>query len=224
MPPLLTYIARVSDGLPLVGSFSQSQEYLDEQKSQARDILRGLAFSQPSKMSIETSSNKVFHYVIHDNLCILTLTEKSYPKRLSFLYLEEVADAFIEHLVQQHGGDGWRRMVETAARPYAFIKFDPILQRKQRDFLDPSSRINSDKLSRDLSDIHSIMRQNIEQVLNRGEKLEHVSEISNSLVTESKKFKWGAKKLTWQAMVNQYGPIVAMGILVLVVVYIKFFL
>ena len=43
MPPLLTYIARVSDGLPLVGSFAPSEESLDEQKSQARDILRGLA-------------------------------------------------------------------------------------------------------------------------------------------------------------------------------------
>jgi vesicle transport protein SEC22 len=68
------------------------------------------------------------------------------------------------------------------------------------------------------------MRQNIEQVLNRGEKLEHVSEISNNLVSESKKFKWGAKKLTFQAMVNQYGPIVAMGLFILVVVYIKFFM
>jgi vesicle transport protein SEC22 len=224
MPPVLTYIARVQDGLPLVGSFAPSQESLDEQKSQARDILRGLSVGTAAKMSIETGSKYIFHYVIHDNLCILTLTEQSYPKRLAFLYLEEVADGFIEHLVQQHGGDGWRRTVETAARPYAFIQFDPILQRKQRDFVDPSSRLNSDKLSRDLSDITSIMRQNIEQVLNRGEKLEHVSEISNNLVSESKKFKWGAKKLTFQAMVNQYGPIVAMGLFILVVVYIKFFM
>ncbi len=134
-----------------------------------------------------------------------------------------MADSFIEHLVQQHGGDGWRRTVETAARPYAFIQFDPILQRKQREFVDPSSRVNSDKLSKDLSDIHSIMRQNIEQVLNRGEKLEHVSEISNNLVSESKKFKWGAKKLTLQAKINQYGPIVAMGLFIMVVIYIKFF-
>jgi vesicle transport protein SEC22 len=178
-------------------------------------------FRTAAKMSIETGS-KVFHYVIHDNICVLTLTESSYPKRLAFLYLEEVADGFVEHLVQQHGGDGWRRTVETAARPYAFIQFDPMLQRKQRDFVDPSSRLNSDKLSRDLSDIHSIMRQNIEQVLNRGEKLEGLGEISNSLVSESKKFKWGAKKLTWQAMINQYGPVVAMGLFVLVVIYIKF--
>lgn len=57
----------------------------------------------------------------------------------------------------------------------------------------------------------------------KGEKLEHVSNISNNLVAESKKFKWGAKKLSWQAMVNQYGPIVAMVVFVLFVLYMKFF-
>ena len=57
-----------------------------------------------------------------------------------------------------------------------------------------------------------------------GEKLENVSNISNNLVAESKKFKWGAKKLSWQAMVNQYAPIVAMAFFVLFVLYTKFFL
>jgi len=174
-----------------------------------------------AKLSIETTSSKIFHYLIKENLCYLTMTEQSYPKRLSFLYLEEVADSFLEFVIEQHG-DAWRRTIETSARPYAFIQFDPILQRKQREFVDPTSRENTTKINQDLSDIHSIMRQNIEQVLNRGEKLEHVSQISHNLVSESKKFKWGAKKLTWQAMVNQYGPIAAMGVFVAFVLYVKF--
>jgi vesicle transport protein SEC22 len=57
----------------------------------------------------------------------------------------------------------------------------------------------------------------------KGEKLENVSNISNNLVEESKKFKWGAKKLSWQAMVNQYAPIVVMVVFVLFVLYMKFF-
>ena len=74
-----------------------------------------------------------------------------------------------------------------------------------------------------LADIQSIMQKNIEEVLNRGEKLENVSKISGDLVHQSKQFKWGAKKLTWQAMINQYGPIVAMVVFVLFVLYVKFF-
>mmetsp|Transcript_1815 Transcript_1815/g.2610 ORF Transcript_1815/g.2610 Transcript_1815/m.2610 type:complete len:226 (-) Transcript_1815:338-1015(-) len=225
MPPLLTYAARVSDGLPLVASFSPTQETMDQHKREAKHILRGLTGNSRSaaKMSIETSKSKIFHYLIKENICYLTLTEQAYPKRLAFLYLDEVADTFLESLFQSFG-DLWRQKVETAARPYAFIQFDPVLQRKQREFVDPSSRQNADKLNKDLSDIHSIMRKNIEQVLDRGEKLENVSQISSSLVDESKKFKWGAKKLTWQAVINQYGPFVAMGIFVIFVLYIKFFL
>jgi len=223
MPPLLTYAARISDGLPLVASFSRSSENLDQFKNEARQIFRNLNGSKSAaKMSIETSSSKIFHYVMKENVCYLTLTEQSYPKRLIFLYLEEVADSFVDHLSQEHG-DSWRDMIQTAARPYAFIQFDPVLQRKQREFIDPKSRKNETKLNQDLSDIHSIMRQNIEQVLDRGEKLENVSQISNSLVSESKKFKWGAKKLTWQAMINQYAPIVAITTFVIFVLYIKFF-
>ena len=42
MPPLLTYVARVSDGLPLVASFAPTQENLDAQKQQSKEILRNL--------------------------------------------------------------------------------------------------------------------------------------------------------------------------------------
>ena len=174
------------------------------------------------RMSIETTGSKVFHYLIKDLICYLTLTEASYPKRLAFVYLEEISDAFLEQLTNDHGND-WRRTIDTASRPYQFIKFDPVIQRLQRDFVDPSSRQNATKLSQDLADIQSIMQKNIEEVLNRGEKLENVSRISGDLVQQSKQFKWGAKKLTWQAMLNQYGPAVAICVFVLFVLYVKFF-
>ena len=174
-------------------------------------------------MSIDTTNNLLFHYLVRDSLCYLTLTEKSYPKRLAFLYLEEIADAYLEMMVNDYGDPGWHTAISTTARPYAYIKFDLVIQRRRKDFVDPTSRQNTTKLNSDLADIQSIMRKNINEVLNRGEKLEHVSSISNNLVAESKKFKWGAKKLTWQAMLNQYGPIVAAVMFVVFILYMKFF-
>jgi len=206
-----------------VANVSQSYEVTQEHKNQAKDILRGVGGGRSTaKMSIDTSGKLIFHYLIRDNICYLTLTEQSYPKRLGFLYLEEIADAFIEEVTKDHG-DRWRTAIDTTARPYAFIKFDQVIQRRRKDFIDPTSRANTTKLNDDLADIQSIMRKNIDDVLNRGEKLEHVSSISNNLVAESKKFKWGAKKLTWQAMMNQYGPIAAAGVFVVFVLYMKFF-
>ena len=175
-----------------------------------------------AKLSIDTSGSKTFHCLIRDGICYLTLTEASYSKRLAFLYLDEVGDGFVEELIRDYG-DAWNMQIQTAARPYQFIKFDQFIQRKQKTFIDPSSRANTTKLNEDLADIQSIMKKNIEEVLNRGEKLEHVSEISSNLVEKSKEFKWGAKKLSYRAMLNQYGPIAAMGVFVVFVLYFKFF-
>ena len=44
MPPLLTFVARISDGLPLVANTAPdlSSGVTQEHKDQAKDILRGL--------------------------------------------------------------------------------------------------------------------------------------------------------------------------------------
>ena len=47
MPPMLTYAARVADGLPLVASFAPSSTQqaglTESHKREAREILRGLS-------------------------------------------------------------------------------------------------------------------------------------------------------------------------------------
>lgn len=71
-------------------------------------------------MSVE-SGNFVFHYIIQAaathsaaSVCFLTLTEKGYPKKLVFQYLEELAGEF---------GRLYGPQVDGATRPYPFIKF-----------------------------------------------------------------------------------------------------
>ncbi len=79
MPPLLTFVARISDGLPLVANtapdVSSSSGVTQEHKNQAKDILRGLGGTATSaaKMSIDTSNHLIFHYLVRDTLCFLTL-------------------------------------------------------------------------------------------------------------------------------------------------------
>jgi vesicle transport protein SEC22 len=111
--------------------------------------------------------------------------------------------------------------VDQAARPFQFIKYDPLIQRKQREFKDSSSQ--KSKLTEDLSEIQTIMKKNIDEILNRGEKLDHVNTISNELRNKSKDFKWGTKKLTWQARMQQYGPMAIGLVIILTVLYVKIF-
>lgn len=55
--------------------------------------------------------------------------------------------------------------------PFGMLSLQ-VIQRKRKEFIDPQSRNNLARLNDDLADIHSIMKQNIEEVLNRGERLD----------------------------------------------------
>lgn len=39
--------------------------------------------------------------MVRESLCYLTMTESSYPKRMAFQYLDEVADAILSELVNE---------------------------------------------------------------------------------------------------------------------------
>lgn len=58
--------------------------------------------SMSGKMSI-TTGDKAFYYMTRDSLCFLTLAEARYPKRLAFLYLDEVGDIVLAELVREFG-------------------------------------------------------------------------------------------------------------------------
>jgi vesicle transport protein SEC22 len=117
----------------------------------------------------------------------------------------------------------WRVHVDQAARPFQFIHYDPVIQRKQREYRDGNNSSHSSKLNEDLNEIQNIMKKNIDEILNRGEKLDHVSTVSNELKKKSGDFKWGAQKVTWQARMQQYGPMIIGPIIVLIVLYVKIF-
>lgn len=50
--------------------------------------------------------------MIEQGICYLTLAEKGYPKRLAFMYLEEIHQEFVEELRHDHGED-WRNRVSS---------------------------------------------------------------------------------------------------------------
>lgn len=98
-----------------------SNDSLEVYRSQAKQILKKLNSRSTSKMSIE-SNPYIFHYIIDQGICYLSMCHKAYPKRLAFLFLEEISKEF-ETELRNDNGDNWLRTVETVGRQYAFIKF-----------------------------------------------------------------------------------------------------
>ncbi|KAK9715412.1 hypothetical protein RND81_06G163200 [Saponaria officinalis] len=113
----VTMIARVTDGLPLAEGLDDGRDVqdVDYYKQQIKALFKNLSKGQndPSRMSVE-SGPYVFHYIIEGHVCYLTMCDRAYPKKLAFQYLEDLKTEF-ERV-------NWNQ-IETAARPYAFIKF-----------------------------------------------------------------------------------------------------
>ena len=213
----LTMLARVADGLPLAeGLESDRQTDLETYKQQAKTLFKKLSTGPPppSRMSYE-SGPYFLHYMIEQGVCYLTLSDRGYPKKLAYQYLEDLQREF----AAQNGA-----AVETVARPYAFIKFDTFIQKTKKLYQDTRTQRNLTKLNEDLHDIQSVMTRNINDILGQGERLDHVSSMSETLRNESRKYSSRAKDLSRQALIQKYAPLAVVVAFVLILLLFRHWL
>ena len=221
--PILTFVARASDGNLLTASMEVAGApgvNFDSYKQQAKMILSKLNHRSPPKCSFE-SGDYTFHYIIEDGVCYMTLCERNYDKRLSFGFLEDIKREFVAELTRDIGPN-YRDKIDTVDHPYAFIKFDKVIQRKRREYQNPNSSKNMQRSNSELADITNIMRMNIEEVLSRGERLEKVGDNSRNLLRRSKEFEKNAKMLNFWKLVQKYMAAGACFVFVVLVLYLRF--
>lgn len=211
-----TIIVRVTDGLPLCASVDDKHSEIEllEQKQQSKIIFRKLTANSEIRASIE--SGKYFlHYFIDNNVCYLCICDKSYPRKLAFSYLDELSKEFLK----VYGND----IMKLSLRPYAFVQFDTFIQRTTRLYLAPRASSNLDKLNNELQDVTRAMTKNIEDLIYRGHSLDRMSNLSSDLRSESIKYKKITKKINFHAFLRQYGTICIIFIIIVLIIWWKFF-
>lgn len=155
-------------------------------------------------------------YIIQDQLCFLTICDHSYPRKLAFTYLSDLATEFTTTYSSS-------QYLSSACRPYAFVEFDTFMQRTKKTYQDSRASQNLDKLNDELRDVTKVMTKNIEDLLYRGDSLEKMGEMSGRLKEDSKKYKRAAVRINWELMLKQYGPFVGVGVLMIVLIWWRFF-
>ncbi|OAO12505.1 vesicle-trafficking protein SEC22b [Blastocystis sp. ATCC 50177/Nand II] len=220
----LTSIGRVTDGLIFVTSMLSTVEAgrdIDSYKDESKRVLKSLSSNSAAQMQL-MSGDLCFSYIIDENMCFLTLTEKNMSKRIIFSYLEDIKNTFIAYL-QNENKEDWRTALATMARPYAYARFDREIQMKRKQYDQQGSSTDSyGQINESLIDIQNIMRKNINEVVQRVEKIDHVTSASEKMIDDSKKFKWGAKKLNYVTLIKKYMPLVALAFFVIIVLYFRF--
>ncbi|WFD07179.1 SNAP receptor [Malassezia vespertilionis] len=242
-----TQIVRVYDSLPLAQSVDDEQEGpgLTPYKQQAKTIFRKLTPNSESRGTIESGpmalqyvykiGSLTHSYMVHppvggsNSVAFLTIADRSYPRKLAFLYLDELAKEFETNYGHQVGQRNLRPYAFVGFGTYAFLRAhaqDTFMQRTKRLYADSrtaesAAGSNLDRLNEDLHDVQKIMTKNMEDLLWRGDSLDQMSNMSSSLRDESLKYRRAARKINFEAMLRQYAPIAAIAILFLLIVVLN---
>jgi len=234
---ILTLIARVSDGLMLAEAMeTDAKAEWEEYRNQAKRIIKSISSKgigigtngssngggesgkgEKERVSVDlggSDGNYYICYITENDVCYLTLCEKSYPKKLAIKFLEELQKEFDI----QYGHD-----IPSTKRPYAFIKFDTFIQKTKKVYSDTRSQKNLHRVAEDLSDVNKIMTKNISDILERGEKINSVAKKSDAILAYSEKYEKAAKNLNIGLLWRQYGPPALILVFILFVFYWRFF-
>ncbi|PHH74539.1 hypothetical protein CDD83_4556 [Cordyceps sp. RAO-2017] len=212
-----TQIARL-DGLMLCASVDEEQSEaaaLKEVKQQIRQVLRKLTRHSEPQASIESGAYAI-HYLVEADVVFVCVCERSYPRKLAFTYLADLAREFATtHPAAQ--------VQSPALRPYAFMDFEGFMAKTRTTYADARAAQNLDKLNDELRDVTKVMTKNIEDLLYRGDSLERMGELSSRLRDDSKKYRRAAVRINWELLLKQYGPLAGLGLFVLLFIYMRFF-
>ncbi|KAK3220568.1 hypothetical protein Dsin_014538 [Dipteronia sinensis] len=195
-------------------------------KQQVKALFKNLSKGHNGalRMSVEIGPY-VFHYNIEGRLCYLTMCDCAYLKKLAFQYLEDLKNEF-EHF---NGAQ-----IETAVRPYPFIKFDTFIQKTKKLYQDTHTQMNIAKLNDELYEVHQIMTRNVQEVLGVGEKLDRTFYIASNVwhfyglsygeltpMNESLIYAETAKDLNRQALIRKWAPVAIVFGVVFVLFWLK---
>ena len=141
--------------------------------------------SAGQRQSVE-EGNYVGHvYARAEGVCGVLVTDKEYPVRPAYTLLNKILD---EYLVA-HQPSEWENITQT----------NDSLNMKELElyitkYQDPSQADAIMKVQQELDETKIVLHKTIENVLQRGEKLDHLVDKSESLTASSKMFYKQAKK------------------------------
>lgn len=137
------------------------------------------------RQSIE-EGNYVGHvYARSEGICGVLITDKEYPVRPAYTLLNKILD---EYLVA-HPPKDWET-IESTNDSLKMVELDTYIRKYQ----DPSQADAIMKVQQELDETKIVLHKTIENVLQRGEKLDNLVDKSESLTASSKMFYKQAKK------------------------------
>jgi len=160
------------------------------------------------KMSYSYDERIHYHILVDAGLIFLCMSDAEFAKRRAFSFLVDIKNLFVSQF-----GEAW----QTAIALQFDNQFSRTLQRRSEYFTnDP----NSDKITAIKNEVEAaknIVTENIELLIDRGDKIELLVDKTNELTEGSYQFKDKARKMKikfWWKNVKLWIILGALGVLV----------
>ena len=151
-----------------------------------RMLLQKIPDDRDARASYEYDAY-VFHYLVRDGVTHLCMTEASAGKRLPFDFLEEVANRFARTFSE----DARRNAIAFELNG----EFAPVLRDLMEYFATSPSADKIGQVQHKIEENKSVMRENIDKILERGEKIELLVQKTDELGHQAFKFEKEARTL-----------------------------
>ncbi|KAJ9461215.1 25.3 kDa vesicle transport protein [Diplonema papillatum] len=189
-----TSIYRLGDGL-LLCSHGSSGGVSDHESTVFRHVQQQYHAGSLARHTFLEGAEASFFILNDNNVCYICCSPRGNSREAVHAFLEDVRREFHD-MFSLHE-------INAASRQYQLINFDKVIMRISRRFDGAGHNPKVLALQKELTEVTSIMKQSLEDVLGRGEKLDNLYNQSNKLKSESANYSKKTKQLTRMAFLRK---------------------
>ena len=154
--------------------------------------------------------NHVFHYIVEEGITYLCMAD-SQERRIPFAFLEDIKNRF----KYSYGDQG-----RTAIAFQMNEDFGRELQKQMEYYNANPAADNINRVRQQLDEVKGVMVQNIEKVLERGEKIELLVDKTDKLNQQAFKFEKQSKRLKTAMWWKNCKMTIIITVVVLAIIYL----
>jgi len=172
----------------------------------ARQMLNKIS-PQPGNRSSYAYEQNLIHYLTDDTLTFLCIAEKSFGVQIPFKFLADIQKRWYNQF-QNQGSFGVALSMNNT--------FSGVLSSQMAFFNNPSNDTDSLHAVRNqLDSVKNVMSDNIEKVLERGERIELLVDKTQNLESQTMHFQKASNKLKWQMYIKNIKMTVGIILIIL---------
>nr|XP_022315260.1 vesicle-associated membrane protein 7-like [Crassostrea virginica] len=174
-------------------------------------ILNNIPMRNDGKTTFQSESY-MFHCVIENGMVYLCAASPDFGKKQPYAYLAEIKRKFQSGTLSMKAVDCGSHGLDS--------EFGFVMAQDMEKFSKPGAGDNVSTLRSQVDDVKNVMTQNIERVLDRGERLENLIDKTEELEASSNQFQKTARKIRKKYWWKNTKMMIIIGVVVFVILIV----